>query len=66
MVGNHSDEMFCSGPHRYVFLLYDQGRKSVRARVSVNRAGFDVEKWSSSRTNNLGKPVAGNFFFAEN
>ena len=49
-----------------MFVLYDQGRKSVRSRVSVNRAGFDVEDWSSSRTNNLGKPVAGNFYFAEN
>ena len=54
-----------SGPHRYVFVLYDQGRKSVRSRVSRNRAGFDLEKWSTSRQD-LGKPVAGNFYFAEN
>merc|ERR1711936_1076739 len=32
-----------SGPHRYVFLVFEQGR-SVRARVSRNRAGFDIEK----------------------
>ena len=54
-----------SGPHRYVFLVYEQPR-SVRARVSRNRAGFDIEKWTSSRSNNLGSPVAGNFYFAEN
>lgn len=54
-----------SGPHRYVFLVYEQTR-SVRSRVSRNRAGFDIEKWTSSRSNNLGSPVAGNFYFAEN
>jgi len=54
-----------SGPHRYVFVLYDQGKTSVRSRVSRNRAGFDLEKWSTSRQD-LGKPVAGNFYFAEN
>ena len=54
-----------SGPHRYVFLVYDQASKSVRARVSRNRAGFDVKKWTSGR-NDLGNPVAGNFYFAEN
>ena len=48
-----------------MFVLYDQGRKSVRSRVSRNRAGFDLEKWSTSRQD-LGKPVAGNFYFAEN
>ena len=54
-----------SGPHRYVFVLYDQGRTSVRSRVSRNRAGFDLEKWSTNRQD-LGKPIAGNFYFAEN
>ena len=54
-----------TGPHRYVFLLYSQGRNPVRARVSRNRAGFSIKKWTSGR-NDLGDPVAGNFYLAEN
>ena len=48
-----------------MFVLYDQGKTPVRARVSRIRARFDLEKWSTSRQD-LGKPLAGNFYFAEN
>ena len=52
-----------AGPHRYVFVLYEQARR-VNARVSKNRAGFKVETFAKRQR--LGDPVAGNFFFAEN
>jgi len=52
-----------SGPHRYVFVVYEQ-RRPVNARVSRNRAGFKVE--SFAKRSQLGDPVAGNFYYAEN
>jgi hypothetical protein len=48
------------GLHRYVFLLYEQqGRVSSVGEVE----GFDVSTWASM--NNLRRPVAGNYFQAE-
>merc|ERR1711983_414382 len=52
-----------SGPHRYVFVVYEQPR-NINARVSRNRAGFKVETFA--KRNRIGSPVDGNFFYAEN
>jgi len=52
-----------SGPHRYVFAVYEQPRR-VNARVSRNRAGFKLATFA--KRNRIGDPLAGNFYYAEN
>jgi len=52
-----------TGPHRYVFVAYEQTEEIISG-VSSDRARFDIGGFA--KKNSLGNPVAGNFFFAEN
>nr|ACO10999.1 D1 [Caligus rogercresseyi] len=53
-----------TGPHRYIFLLFEQpGSVSLGGVSNSNRARFNVGDFAGS--NQLGL-IAGNFFFAEN
>jgi len=51
-----------SGPHRYVLLAWKQ-QQNVSMKSPHNRARGDILKIAKDL--NLGQPVAGNFFFAE-
>merc|ERR1711915_238884 len=51
------------GPHRYVFVVYEQPEE-IEAKVSRSRARFRIGDFAEK--NGLGAPMAGNFFFAEN
>ncbi|XP_077510772.1 protein D3-like [Amblyomma americanum] len=55
-----------SGPHRYVFLAFCQGRKRVRGRKIAprRRNNFNLAKFI--RKLKAGNPFGGNFFYAEN
>ncbi|CAN8016938.1 unnamed protein product [Ixodes persulcatus] len=56
-----------SGPHRYVFLVFCQGKRRINAKAVKQwvpqRSGFDLAKFR--RRANLHLPFAGNYFFAE-
>jgi len=52
-----------SGPHRYVFLVWQQ-QQVVSMESPRSRARGDISKIAESL--GLGAPMAGNFFFAEN
>merc|ERR1712192_71346 len=52
-----------SGPHRYVFLVWQQ-QQAVSMESPRSRARGDISKIAESL--GLGAPMAGNFFFAEN
>jgi len=52
-----------SGPHRYVFLVWQQ-QQAVSMESPRSRARGDISKIAESL--GLGAPIAGNFFFAEN
>ena len=51
------------GPHRYVFVLYEQSSE-VEATAPNEREKFKLEKFA--KDNNLGDPLAGNFFYRPN
>ena len=51
---------FLKGPHRYVVVLYEQSSK-VEATAPNERKKFKLEKFA--KDNNLGDPLAGNFFY---
>ncbi|KIH67634.1 phosphatidylethanolamine-binding protein [Ancylostoma duodenale] len=48
-----------SGPHRYYILLYKQ-RRPISSKKMRSRANFETHKFASR--NDLGAPVAGNYF----
>jgi len=52
-----------SGPHRYVLLAWQQ-QKTVSMESPRSRARGDISRIAKSL--DLGAPLAGNFFFAEN
>merc|ERR1712080_321771 len=52
-----------SGPHRYVLLVWEQ-QQTVSMESPRSRARGDISKIAKSL--DLGAPIAGNFFFAEN
>lgn len=55
-----------SGPHRYVFLLYCQGGRRLQGSelAPEKRNNFNLSEFVNKTE--LGPPLAGNFFFAEN
>merc|ERR1712080_36615 len=53
-----------SGPHRYVFLAYQQKGRITSISPDNKRARFNIADFAEE--NNLGDPIAGNYFFAEN
>ncbi|KAJ0172957.1 hypothetical protein K1T71_011133 [Dendrolimus kikuchii] len=58
-----------SGPHRYVFLIYEQPGCEKFEGFSdftdqTNRRSFSVEDFTKKYK--LGKPLAGNFYYAQN
>ncbi|KAF8535507.1 phosphatidylethanolamine-binding protein [Trichophaea hybrida] len=52
-----------TGPHRYIWLLYQQPRVFQIKDVPVNRTNFNVTIWATA--NGLEPPVAGTYFEAE-
>ena len=54
-----------TGPHRYVFLAYQQqGRISTSSLNCRQECYYNIAKFA--KENNMGDPIAGNYFFAEN
>jgi len=51
-----------SGPHRYVFLAYEQSNP-LSLGVDNDRAKFNVSDFAEK--NNLGAPIAANYFLSE-
>jgi phosphatidylethanolamine-binding protein (PEBP) family uncharacterized protein len=52
-----------SGPHRYIFLLFEQPSGFTPTELPANRTNFDVEAWRTEH--GLAAAVAGTYFETE-
>jgi len=52
-----------TGPHRYIILLYEHQGRRINVPKPAQRAKFNVKQFAEK--NNLGDPIAGNFFIAQ-
>jgi phosphatidylethanolamine-binding protein (PEBP) family uncharacterized protein len=52
-----------SGPHRYIFLMFEQPSGFTPKDLPITRTGFDLESWR--KENGLSAAVAGTYFETE-